>query len=127
MSEKRSYILLSILSVLLIIIGALSLIYLDVFSNGINEQIAFDRSEWKNGDERTRGKMIEDLIDRHLLIGKNREEVTSLLGPPDKQGEELIAYTIDLGQRFWFGSPWYYDLYVHFDSAGTVQTVGYTD
>lgn len=131
MSKKRSYLILSSTALLLVIVATLTLFYTDgipfLTDRPADQQIAFDRSEWKRGDERERAKMIDDLIDRSILIGKDREEVTAILGPPDKQGDTLIAYTVDLGQRFWFGSPWYYDLYVSFDSTGTVQTVGYTD
>lgn len=131
MSEKRSYYVLASTALLLVIVAVLTLFYTDGFpfltDKPADQQTVFDSSEWKRGDERERGKMIDDLISRSILIGKDREEVTAILGPPDKQGDELIAYTVDMGQRFWFNSPWYYDLYVSFDSTGTVQTVGYTD
>ncbi len=131
MPEKRSYYVLASTALLLVIVAALTLFYTDGFpfltDKPADQQTVFDSSEWKKGDKRERGKMIDDLINRNILIGKDREEVTTILGPPDKQGDDLIAYTVDMGQRFWFSSPWYYDLFVYFDSTGTVQKVGYTD
>lgn len=43
----------------------------------------FDARGWKSGNRWSRGAMVQDMIDRNLLIGKSRSEVLDVLGQPD--------------------------------------------
>ena len=40
----------------------------------------FDSEKWKNGNARDRGRMVYDLRDSKILIGKTEQEVNELLG-----------------------------------------------
>ena len=125
MTKRNSYYVIGTLTLLVLILVVLVLLYND---RPRLSQTNFNRLEWIEGTALERGRMIDDLIESDTLIGKHRKQVTELLGPPDMQGEQIMAFTVDIGQRwFWFGSPWYYQLYIHFGSKATVQKVGYSD
>lgn len=47
----------------------------------------FDSLKWKNGDGRTRGRMIYDLQDNKALIGKTKQEVADMLYEPERMKE----------------------------------------
>lgn len=40
----------------------------------------FDSSKWKSGNARDRGRMVYDLQDGKILIGRTEQEVNELLG-----------------------------------------------
>lgn len=50
-----------------------------------SESEKFDSNEWKN-DAEGRYRMVENLVESKLLIGKYKEEVIELLGPDTEQG-----------------------------------------
>jgi hypothetical protein len=62
----------------------------------------FDSEKWKQvelyGDDDTRLSMYGDLISRHKLIGKSKEEIIDLLG-----GQSDPAYFKDMDLRYWLG------------------------
>lgn len=41
----------------------------------------FEAQGWKSGNRWSRGAMVQDLIDRNLLVGKSRLEILEVLGP----------------------------------------------
>jgi hypothetical protein len=43
----------------------------------------FEAKGWKSGNRWSRGAMVQDLIDRNLLVGKSRSEILEVLGQPD--------------------------------------------
>ncbi len=55
----------------------------------------FDSEKWKKSDIRMRGKMVYDLQDSRLLIGKNEQEVVDLLGKEDFLSPNIKIYVID--------------------------------
>jgi hypothetical protein len=57
----------------------------------------FNSEKWKKGDNRARGKMVYDLQNRKLLIGKNELEVDKLLGKADflSPNPNIEIYVID--------------------------------
>jgi hypothetical protein len=55
----------------------------------------FDSAKWKQGDKRTRGKMIYDLRNSKILIGKTESEVLDLLGKDDDPKANSKTYVID--------------------------------
>jgi len=99
-----------ILAILLIVIGC----------NGENqmEKIKFNQKKWLHGDQRIRGKMVDDIINDSILMGKTKREVLSLLGD---QGDTTgnFSYAVDLGLKtgpFGLGGAWLFGLNIHFDS-----------
>jgi hypothetical protein len=52
----------------------------------------FDSAKWKAGAEDTRAVMACDLLFSHILVGKTKQEVLSLLGPSDEENSRLYYY-----------------------------------
>ncbi len=71
----------------------------------------FAAEAWRAGDAKLRGTMVPDLLDKHILIGHSRAEVTALLGPPDFtkdpyfHGAYYITYQVYMGKKLGF-RPW---------------------
>ncbi len=57
----------------------------------------FDSVKWKNGDERTRGKMVYDLQNSKVLTGKTKQEVAEMLYEP----ERMEKFNEDLAKNAW--------------------------
>lgn len=55
---------------------------------------AFDSRNWKAGNASSRGAMVQDLIDRKIIVGKAPEEVRDLLGQPDYQQVDWYGYKV---------------------------------
>ena len=64
------------------------------------------------------GKMVGEIINDSLLIGKSKSEVITLLGDQgDTSGN--FSYTVDIGLKtgpFGLGGVWLFDLNIHFDT-----------
>ena len=87
----------------------------------------FDPIAWRNGDYRTRGMMCRSLASSNILVGKNRDEVVQLLGPPDEDWPEFTKYAIDLG-GIWERWMMRYNFMIEFDKeSGTVTTAHLID
>jgi len=80
---------------------------------------AFDSPAWISGDDRTRGRMVNDLFRSQCLVGLYRDEVVQLLGPPDSGEGGHYRYTVDIGRRFAF-RKWVYWLDLEFEE-GTLR------
>lgn len=85
--------------------------------NKIRESIKFNRDEWLHGDIITRGKMVDNIIEDSILIGKSRSEILNLLGEQrDTTGN--FSYQVDIGLTtgpFGLGGVWLFNLNIHFD------------
>lgn len=85
----------------------------------LNDKIEFNNDDWINGDIQTRGRMVDDIIQDSILIGKSKKEVLALLGSQhDTTGN--FSYKVDIGLRtgpFGLGDIWSFNLNVHFDST----------
>lgn len=72
---------------------------------------------------------MRDLVKSEVLVGKSKEMVADLLGPPDSedQASPHQIYMVDLGHKF--GSkPWLYQLHVEFSGDPPVAAkVWYAD
>ena len=79
-------------------------------------QSAFESSAWKADAPGARHNMAQDLIDRGLLLGKSRAEVKALLGEPDQEGKEFLAYTVYSAANSRRGPS--YAIRVEFDANG---------
>jgi len=58
----------------------------------------FSEEQWKSRPM-TRHKMVEDLIDDHILIDKSKEDVINLLGEPSwilKSDKDIMLYELGL-------------------------------
>ena len=93
-----------------------------------NEKIEFNREEWLQGDRRTHGKMVHNIIEDSILYGKTKAEVLNLLGNPtasDTIGS--FAYVVDIGLKIGplgMGGTWLFFMTVQFDTINNkVQDV----
>ena len=55
----------------------------------------FDSAKWKNGKKRTKGKMVYDLQNSKILVGKNKSEASELLGKDNYPSPNRLTYEID--------------------------------
>jgi len=56
----------------------------DICMKKVPDSVAFDSNKWKRaGNSELRARMVGDLMQRHELVGMDREQVVSLLGSPD--------------------------------------------
>jgi hypothetical protein len=83
----------------------------------------FDAEEWRAADlgTRDRAMMVDDLLDRYPLVGRRREEVIALLGPPtptDKWEDWQMIYV--LGPDSWFMGIDHEWLLLRLDDRGIV-------
>ncbi len=90
---------------------------------------AFDVQAWRAGDVRQRARMVDELRRSSTLIGRTRQEVLELLGPPNSQSAAAMAYLYIHGNGLgdWLGLPfssWSELLVVEFDPvSGRVSAV----
>lgn len=54
----------------------------------------FNSELWKSGDINVRGTMVQDLLDRRVLLGKSPADVQQLLGKPDYIEDNWYAYKV---------------------------------
>lgn len=103
----------------LIFISVFIFITLGCEEENQHKNIVFNRGEWLNGNERIRGKMVDNIINDSILIGKSKIEVLNLLGD---QGDTVgnLSYQVDLGLKtgiLGLGGAWLFDLNIHFDTT----------
>jgi hypothetical protein len=82
------------------------------------EKIKFNHEEWLQGNMRVRGKMVDNIIEDSILIGKSKIEVLELLGDQEDTTGNL-SYAVDIGLKtgpFGWGGVWPFNLNIHFDS-----------
>jgi hypothetical protein len=88
-------------------------------------QKSFDSKEWKMGTPSSRGAMVQDLIDRKILLGKTSSEVEELLGGPDFRETNWFGYKVVTIPRC---RLWECRMDVVFDAQlGTVKSVAVSD
>jgi hypothetical protein len=114
----------------LIIIMPLFLFVIGCRQEKQTERLKFNREQWLHGDIRTRGEMVDNIIEDSLLIGKSKSEVLTLLGEQgDTNGN--FSYQVDIGLKtgpFGLGGIWPFDLNIHFDTLSSkVIKVGCND
>jgi hypothetical protein len=68
----------------------------------------FDSAKWKEQASRERWRMHDDLMQKHDLKGKTRNELLKLLGPPDDADQKDNADQYDIGGAAGFGPSWVY-------------------
>ncbi|MEL7118184.1 MAG: hypothetical protein AAFO07_02050 [Bacteroidota bacterium] len=94
----------------------------------IPNDLVFDRTAWQDGTARERGQMVNYLLDSIGIVNKTKEELTYLIGEPDKkvvlEGEELpflFYYWLDKGHAY------HYDMIIFFDSLNIAKEVLFDD
>jgi hypothetical protein len=105
-------------------LSLLMLVLLPVLCCGIywftqERAIPFDQRAWLAApiSSNTRLRMYEDLKARYLVIGMEASQVRDLLGNPDYQDHEYMAYNMD-------GSLFLTILRLSFDSDGRLTSYG---
>ena len=83
-------------------------------------QRPFEPDTWRAGDAEIRGSMVRDLEANNRLLGLSKTTVFELLGEPDREQQDVLTYTVDLGYRFG-SAPWLYSFDVVLDSTGHVS------
>lgn len=60
--------------------------------------------------------MADDLVNRRLLVGKNKTEIITMLGPPDREHNGIIEYQVAHIPR----CSWIWNCYlgIQFDQTG---------
>lgn len=86
---------------------------------------SFDSAAWLQADQRTRGRMCEDLIARKILVGQSIAEAQRLLGAPNKEYASVLVYNIDMGLPF--KKTENIGLQVHLDANRNVREVRIVD
>lgn len=99
---------------ILFIVFAVSVSSCAVDTTDIKNDVKFDSDKWKSGDNRTRGRMSESLLNDSILIGLDKSAIIDLLGEPHQIGDERFHYPVDLGIEF-MSTPWGYLLTIEFD------------
>ena len=98
--------------------------FLCIQCNEIPSETKFNAEKWKAGDWVIKGKMVHNIIDDNLLIGKSRTEVVHMLGGSEDDSVGNLSYPVDIGLKtgpLGIGGVWLFELTVQFDS--TDQTV----
>jgi hypothetical protein len=82
-------------------------------------ELPFQAEHWRASDARERARMVTNLLrSSELLVGKSREEVAGLLGPPDREAAGNWKYD------FVPSSGWREYLWIRFDEdTGRVREV----
>lgn len=88
--------------------------------------IKFSSENWKEGNVRERGGMVDSFLDSVEQKSITRDEVINLLGQPDDMNQinsnkRSISYTVDKGHML----P--YDLIFYIDSSNMVQGIVLVD
>jgi hypothetical protein len=96
-----------------VLLGAVRIVQQSAWWNGGVVPIEFDSEMWQEatpiGNSRTvRSRMVEDLLRHHNLVGRPRDEVVSILGPPDTgatlaeaSNADAIVYYIGKERQGW--------------------------
>ena len=104
---------------------ALGLIGLVLLTACDRSPVPFVSNEWKKGNASTRGAMADDLIRSGRLVGKPRNEVEALLGPPDSREARWFGYEVVTIARCYV---WKCSMTVVFDpTSGRVESVAVSD
>ncbi len=98
---KRKLLILGLVATLLCVIGAVGWFF---FGDTIQEHLRrrpFDAAVWKGEKTLTndvRIRMVDDLLRRHSFRGMTREQLTGIVGEPDK-----TEYFKDWDLVYWLG------------------------
>jgi hypothetical protein len=98
-----------------------------------SNNLPFNSEQWKNGDLRMRGQMVENLAKGKVLEGKTINEVKDLIGEPFhinsmRDNIESWSYKTDKGYKVFGDDIWIHWFHVDFSKQnGTVMKTYLTD
>jgi hypothetical protein len=72
-----------------------------VLDHLLYSQKQFDGGQWRNGNARQRARMVPNLVSGRALLGRSRDEVVELLGPPDRAYLQIMEYDYVHGELIW--------------------------
>lgn len=120
----------------LVVVGLWGILWaVDKATESSFEGRPFDRTTWlkHRGDyESPRGRLVDDLLERHLKIGMTKRQVVRLLGQPDEKfppisPEEDPAVVSDTFGYGYYAGPYYDCIFqlvdVEFDKSGILTKV----
>lgn len=84
-------------------------------------QLEFSSGAWKSASTEERGRMARSLLGQGLLEGLSREEVRSLLGPPDAEGKLMFYKLGYMGRNSRIPFTFPYRLMISFDESDCVS------
>lgn len=71
-----------------------------LFANCSLWRLEFDSAKWKTTSEMQKGRMVDDLSRRKLVVGKTKAEIIDLLGAPDKSEPDWFKYYAGVNSGF---------------------------
>ena len=83
--------------------------------------LSFTSGTWKSGAPEDRGRMVNDLLQRHELVGRTRLEVCELLGEPDSEGKCMIYHLGYMGRPKGAPFSFPYRLILQFNDRGVTS------
>lgn len=108
-----------------VLIG-ITVIFYTLWLRPVLDRTMFAQDEWLQGNARTRGKMVHDLISRKIPDGKTKSEVIALLGMPADISSGSVSYVVDIGHKF-DSHPWTYRLCIWLDDSNRVKSYSLHD
>ena len=83
----------------------------------------FDSNRWRQTPSEERYRQVNDLLNKHKLVGRSVSEVELLLGKPDNTAPDgrYLTYVLKSGERDRFTFNFVYFLRLWVDSRGTVS------
>lgn len=93
----KTKIVIALIIVLPIAMSALGFYWLYQWNNPGYKPIPFRKEQWAKADPETRGHMARDMMKQHQLVGMTRQEIETLLGPPNNDQVDLQRYRYLLG------------------------------
>ena len=79
--------------------------------------------EWKQGDAKNRGTMVNELIEKKILPGKKKIDIEELLGQPDESTEKEYIYFLETD----FMGRWRRFLHIEFIDSNIVSSAWVND
>ena len=106
---------------LLAAVGLLGVFSVWVIHPGYTRQ-DFRSNLWKDASAEERGWMVDDLLQQRRLVGMSKQEVVSLLGSPNHEGEVNFFYSVGyMGTRRELPFAFPYRLILTFDGEQVVS------
>jgi hypothetical protein len=120
------------LKILAVIFGVIGIVVLTLFALAWYEgsptswpREPFDEQRWRSAPHEQRYRQFRDLQDKRRLVGLQRVEVESLLGPADSVASDgrYIVYDLKEGTEDRFTLNAVYFMRIWFDGQGRVSAV----
>ena len=97
------------------------LIYAFLFFISRETSSDFDKSKWLVGDKESRFEMVDDIVDRKILIGKDTNQVKELLGKATSQDSSNQRWTYFVGTGGGGFGFLFHELFINFDKNKVIS------